>query len=70
MTDVFVAIEPCGCVAGATAVRRPEAVKTFFDEMKGIDVVAMPVEDFRTRPPFCARHPDGPSWWPSNGGAA
>lgn len=70
MSDVFVAIEPCGCVAGATALRRPEAVADFFREMKGIKTVAMPVEEFRARLSFCNDHPDGPPYWPSNGGEA
>lgn len=65
---VYAAIEPCGCVAGVTAIRRPEAVAAFFKDMDGTpaEVVAMPVEEFRARPPLCDKHPDGPSYWPCN----
>ena len=70
MTDVYVAVEPCGCVAGATSLRRPDAVRDFLKEMAATPakVVPMPVEEFRARPPFCEKHPDGPSYWPANGG--
>lgn len=69
MTDVLVAIEPCGCVAGATSLRRPVPVVTdFLKEMESTpaEVVSMPVEEFRARPPFCDKHPDGPPYWPAN----
>lgn len=68
MSDVYVAIEPCGCVAGATSLRRPEAVADFLKEMAdtSAEVVSMPVEDFRARSTFCQKHPEGPTYWPAN----
>lgn len=65
MSDVFVAVEACGCVAGATVLRRPDAVFDFLREMKAeaVEVIVMPVEEFRARPTFCGQHPDGPPHW-------
>jgi hypothetical protein len=67
--DIYVAIESCGCVAGATTLRRPDAVADFLREMQEcptVTVQPMPVEEFRVRPIYCGEHPGGPPHWPSN----
>jgi hypothetical protein len=59
MSTVFASYSKCGCNMGAFVIdRRPVEAARFAIEMDGAgyEVVVIPVEEYRERPTYCAKH--------------